>query len=59
MDGKNKSGGCNHWGDGWLKYKKEMPEKGGHIEIYNFLDTYNISEVMPAVMLHEMAHAYH
>lgn len=59
MDGKNKTGAVNHWGSGWLKWKGDMPEKGGHIEIYNMGDIFNWSKQQPAVMLHEMAHAYH
>jgi len=59
LDGKPKTGACNHWSEGWLTANGDMAEKESHIEIYNIGDILNWSKDMPSVMLHEMAHAFH
>jgi len=38
LDGKPKTGACNHWSAGWLEWKGDMTEKESHIEIYNLGD---------------------
>lgn len=41
MDGKPHTGACAHWSEGWLRSKGDLPEKEGHMEIYNIGDIMN------------------
>jgi len=38
VDGKLKSGAVANWSKGWLEAKGNLPEKAGHVEIYNMGD---------------------
>ncbi len=60
VDGKGKPihGACCHWSAGWLRNNGQMPEKEGHVEIHN-IQHYLDWQQQPAMLLHEMAHAYH
>jgi len=53
--GKDKRAAVSNWG----VPANDLPEKEGHVEIYNFDDVRNWKSWQPAILFHEMAHSMH
>lgn len=41
IDGQEKGGACVHWGEGWLRWKNDLPEKADDVEFYNIGNALN------------------
>eukprot|EP00929_Paragymnodinium_shiwhaense_P063298 TRINITY_DN31632_c0_g1_i2.p1 TRINITY_DN31632_c0_g1~~TRINITY_DN31632_c0_g1_i2.p1 ORF type:complete len:343 (+),score=44.95 TRINITY_DN31632_c0_g1_i2:275-1303(+) len=52
-------GMCTHWSAGWLVPNGNMAEKEGCIECYAAQDWINWRACQPAMLLHELCHAFH
>ena len=57
-DSEKKRGMAVHWSKDWLTSNGNLAEKESHIEIYSVDDYISWRNSQPAMLLHEMVHAY-
>lgn len=59
LDERRFPGMCFHPSARWLRQNGYNPDKAGHVEIGNAQNFIDWSTDQPAMVLHELAHAYH
>ena len=56
---QDERGMCCHWSANWLVPNGNMAEKEGCVECYRAADFLDWHATQPAMLLHELCHAYH
>lgn len=58
IHGENKAGAVANWSEEWNLSIGNLPEKAGHVEIFNMGDVMDWASWQPSIMLHEFAHHF-